>query len=118
MKRTLLRGARVIAVPSREPAPGPLDILVEDSSIAALGPDLHVGDAEVVDAADRIIIPGLVNAHLHCWQTALRGLAYDWTLSQYVAWMHGRLAPLFRPADLHVGTLAAALNQSPAARPR
>ncbi len=111
MKRTLLRGARVIAVPSREPAPGPLDILVEDSSIAALGPDLHVGDAEVVDAADRIIIPGLVNAHLHCWQTALRCLAYDWTLSQYVAWMHGRLAPLFRPADLHVGTLAAALNQ-------
>lgn len=111
MKRTVIRGAMIIASPPHEPAPVPCDILIEDSSIAGLGPNLAVGDAEVVDASGRIIIPGLVNAHLHSWQTALRGVAYDWSLIEYVDRMHGRLAARFTPDDIYVGTLAGALNQ-------
>jgi 5-methylthioadenosine/S-adenosylhomocysteine deaminase len=28
-------------------------------------------------------MPGLINGHIHLWQTALRGVAADWTLDQY-----------------------------------
>jgi cytosine/adenosine deaminase-related metal-dependent hydrolase len=43
--------------------------------IAAIGPDIEASNAKVVDAADMIVLPGLINGHLHTWQTGLRGLA-------------------------------------------
>jgi imidazolonepropionase-like amidohydrolase len=41
-------------------------ILVEDGAIRALGPDVRVPDgAERVDAAGKVVLPGLVDAHTH-----------------------------------------------------
>ena len=57
------------------------------------------------------MIPGLVNAHLHTWQTALRGIATDWSLPQYLKKMHAGLATVFQPEDLRIATLLGALNQ-------
>ncbi|MFZ9665882.1 MAG: amidohydrolase family protein, partial [Limnohabitans sp.] len=58
-----------------------------------------------------IVIPGLINAHLHTWQTALRGVAANWTLLEYFQKMHAGLATVFAPEDLHIATLVGALNQ-------
>src|SRR4051794_21173859 len=54
----LIKGAR----PYGEAA---VDILVEDGRIAAMGPDVEPGDAEIVDAAGLIALPGLVDLHTH-----------------------------------------------------
>jgi cytosine/adenosine deaminase-related metal-dependent hydrolase len=64
-----------------------------------------------VDATGCIVIPGLVNAHMHTWQTALRGLAANWTLLEYFQKMHAGLATVFEPDDLYIATLVGALNQ-------
>ena len=61
----------------------------ENCRIAAIGVGLNVDGAEVIDGAGRIVIPGLVNAHMHGWQTALRGVAHDCTIVEYMAWMYG-----------------------------
>src|SRR5690606_18759974 len=58
-----------------------------------------------------ILVPGFVNAHMHTWQTALRGVAANWTLLQYFKNMHAGLATVFAPEDLHIATLVGALNQ-------
>ena len=34
-----------------------------------------------IDASGGILMPGMVDTHRHMWQTALRGLGADWTLS-------------------------------------
>ena len=65
----------------------------------------------MVDAAGCIVIPGLVNAHMHTWQTALRGVAANWTLLEYFQKMHAGLATAFQPADLFIATRMGALNQ-------
>jgi len=65
----------------------------------------------VVDAAGCIVIPGLVNAHMHTWQTALRGVAANWTLLEYFKNMHAGLATVFEPQDLYIATLMGSLNQ-------
>ena len=57
------------------------------------------------------MIPGLINAHMHTWQTALRGYAANWTLPEYFGRMHAGLATLFRPDDIHIATLVGAFNQ-------
>jgi 5-methylthioadenosine/S-adenosylhomocysteine deaminase len=87
------------------------DILVEGERIAAIAPRIDAPDAEQVDARGRIAIPGLVNAHMHTWQTGLRGLAADWTLLEYFRWVHAGLATRFRPDDIRIATLVGALGQ-------
>ena len=66
--------------------PARSDILILDGRIAAVGPGLAEsllkGDAallcgraldRVIDASDRLVLPGLVNAHYHSHDTLLKG---------------------------------------------
>jgi cytosine/adenosine deaminase-related metal-dependent hydrolase len=110
VKRTLIRGATVITMDAQGVLPE-ADILVSDEHIVEIARDIAVDDAERIDAAGAIVIPGLVNAHMHTWQTALRGLAADWTLPEYFRKMHAGLATAFTPEDLYIATLVGALNQ-------
>jgi 5-methylthioadenosine/S-adenosylhomocysteine deaminase len=87
------------------------DILVEDDLIADIGESLVATDAENVDLSDRIVIPGLINAHLHTWQSALRFLGSDWTLPEYLRRVHGDIAARYTPDDVYIGNLSGALNQ-------
>lgn len=110
MTSTLLRGAHVITMTADRPDAERLDILIADDAIAAIGenpPDA----ADVVDFAGRIIIPGLINAHLHTWQTALRTVGADWTMLEYLRHVHGELGPRYRPDDVYIATLVGALSQ-------
>jgi cytosine/adenosine deaminase-related metal-dependent hydrolase len=103
--RTLLRGGMVI---SMDPAVGDLprgDVLIEDGRIAAVAAALDVADAEVLDAAGKIVMPGFVDTHRHTWQTAFRGIGADWTFDRYRAAMHGTLRPHYRPEDVYLGNL-------------
>jgi cytosine/adenosine deaminase-related metal-dependent hydrolase len=108
-QRTLLTGGWVL---SMAPGAGAVrgDVLLEDDRIAAVGDVGPVSDAEVVDARDRIVLPGLVDTHRHLWQSALRGIACDWTLGQYFARMRGSFGGVFRPEDTYAGTLLGAVE--------
>ena len=109
-QRTLIRGATVITMDAQ----GDLqrgDVLVVGDTIEAIGPQIAVDDAQVVDATGCIVVPGFINAHMHTWQTALRGVAANWTLLQYFKNMHAGLATVFAPEDLHIATLVGSLNQ-------
>ena len=111
MKRTLVVGATIVTLDETLGDLARGDLLVEDDRIAAIAPRIDADATEVVDASGCIAVPGLVNAHMHTWQTALRGVAANWTLLEYFRKMHAGLATLFRPDDLYIATLAGALNQ-------
>ena len=108
--RTLIRHATIVTMDAQGDLPAG-DILVEGDSIAAIAPHIEAADAQPVDATGCIVIPGLVNAHMHTWQTGLRGLAANWTLLEYFRKMHAGLATVFTPDDLHIATLVGSLNQ-------
>src|ERR1700734_1037737 len=113
MTRILIRNATIVTMDAQL-ATLPLgDVLVDGDRIAAVEPPGTIPEdhAEVVDAPGCIVIPGLINAHMHTWQTALRGAAANWTLLEYFRWVHAGLATQFRPEDIHIATLAGALNQ-------
>jgi 5-methylthioadenosine/S-adenosylhomocysteine deaminase len=79
-ERTLLRGGRVLRHSRAELAEA--DLLVEGGRIAAIEPWGRI-DPEVareIDASDRILIPGLLNAHMHGHGNLSKGAGDRWTL--------------------------------------
>lgn len=85
------------------------DILVEDGKIVEIGPDLVVSDAETIDAAGTVVIPGFVDTHRHMWETVLRGVLPACTLDGYVAKITD-IGPAYRPEDIYIGNLLGALE--------
>ncbi len=112
MKRTLIKNGTIVTV---DPQLGDIaggDILIEGERIAAVGRNLAASDAEVIDASRMIVIPGLVNTHIHTWEFAVRGIGADWVSGRdYHGNMHGNLATRYTAEDNRVSNLIGALNQ-------
>ena len=111
MVRTLIKAGTIVAMDDEVGDLRQGDVLIEDDRIAAVAPSLDAGDAAVIDASDMIVMPGFVNAHIHTWQTGLRGVAGDWTIPEYLHNMHAAIAPRFAPEDIRIANLVGALNQ-------
>ena len=109
-KKTLLTGGTVV---SMDPAVGDLergDVLIEDGVIVEVAAHIDAPDAEVIDATDRIVMPGFVDNHRHSWQTAFRGAGADWTFPEWAQAMHRTVKPHYQPEDVYVGTLLGRLE--------
>ena len=59
--------------------------LFEGDTIVAVGRNLDATADEVIDAGRMIVMPGLVNAHMHTWEAALRGIGAEWMTPDYMA---------------------------------
>jgi len=86
------------------------DVLIEDEQIVAVERDLGELDAERIDAAGAVVMPGFVDTHRHTWQTALRGICADWSLLDYFLGMRSTLSPRYTAQDVYVGNYAGALE--------
>ncbi len=76
---TVLSGAAVLAMDAQATQYAAADIRIEGGKIAsvgAAGAGREPGD-EIVDCADTLVIPGLIDAHTHACTGLLRGLAED-----------------------------------------
>jgi cytosine/adenosine deaminase-related metal-dependent hydrolase len=108
MAKKLIRGGSVL---SMDPQIGDLtaDVLIEDDKIVAVEPDISA-DAEVIDAAGDIVIPGFVDTHRHTWEAAIRGCAPNSTLDDYFVEVLDTFAPVYRAQDVHASNVAGALE--------
>jgi 5-methylthioadenosine/S-adenosylhomocysteine deaminase len=88
---TLLRGGTLL--PLRDhPRPMWGDLLVSGTRIGAMGKvETMPPDTEVVDVSGCVVMPGIVQTHVHLVQTLFRGLAEDMPL---LAWLRTRVWPL------------------------
>ncbi|MDQ2836078.1 MAG: amidohydrolase family protein [Actinomycetota bacterium] len=105
----LIRGGYVLSL---DDAVGDLprgDVLITADRISAIGVDLDVVADEVIDATDRLVIPGLIDSHNHLWQSPLRGLADECWADEYFGAVHptsGR----FDADDMYTATYASAVD--------
>jgi dihydroorotase len=44
---------------------GAFDVLIRDGVVDAIGPDLTSADAKIIDAKNLLVVPGLIDVHLH-----------------------------------------------------
>jgi len=112
----IIEGGTVITmVEDQEPIPD-AKVFVADGRIIdirgtneeGLPPDCH---AEVIDAKDAIIMPGLINAHTHVAMTLFRGFADDLPLKQ---WLFEKIFPaeamFLNPDTVYWGSLLGCLE--------
>ncbi len=86
-----------------------ITIAVTDGRIAYIGPDgdTPLAEAEVVEAAGLVAIPGLINCHTHAAMTLFRGIAEDVPVH---SWFNEYVWPMevnLTEEDVYLGTLLA-----------
>jgi cytosine/adenosine deaminase-related metal-dependent hydrolase len=108
--RILLRGGHVVTLDQRlgELAGG--DVLIDGPNIAEVAQHIEVQDAEIVDVAGHVVMPGFVDTHRHTWQTPFRGVCADWTLEDYFRGIRMSISPNCSAEDVYAGNYVGALE--------
>ena len=93
-RHQIIRGARVLD--TRKRSVSFADILIDGDTIVEVGPPgmAAPAESETVDASDRLIMPGLVNAHTHGHGSLGKGLGDKWSLELLLnasPWVSGGL---------------------------
>jgi len=111
LPRIRVKGATIV---SMDPTLGIIeagDLLIDEGKIIAIGRNVGSWAVIEIDGRGMIAMPGFINGHIHLWQTALRGVAADWTLDHYFGVLIGRVVGLYSPQDVYIGNLVGALDQ-------
>ncbi|MET3942105.1 cytosine/adenosine deaminase-related metal-dependent hydrolase [Paenibacillus sp. PvP094] len=82
----LLKNGCVLSMDARIGQFNRADVLIQDSLIAAVQPNIEVSDAdvEVINASDMIVMPGLVDTHRHMWESLVKTAGTNWSLPVYL----------------------------------
>ncbi len=96
----LVKGGTVLSLDRAVGNHQAADVLIEGGAVREVGPSLRARNAEVVDAADAIVLPGFVDAHRHAWHALFRsaGASPDAVAAHYT------------PEHLYAATLASLLS--------
>lgn len=73
----LIRGGAVITVDRAIGTLPKADVLVRDGRIEKIADGIEAEGMEVIDAADMIVMPGLIDTHYHMWSTLGRNFVSD-----------------------------------------
>jgi 5-methylthioadenosine/S-adenosylhomocysteine deaminase len=83
----LIRNARVLTMDDAGTEHARADVLVEGTRIAAVGPDLEVPPAlevRLIDGTGHLVMPGLINGHLHSPGNFMKGATDDTPLEVFM----------------------------------
>ncbi len=87
----LLQGGTILTLDSGATVLRGADLLIREGRIASLGAPERPAGARVLDVSGCLVLPGLIQGHLHLGQTFFRGLAEQRRL---LAWLRERIWPL------------------------
>ncbi len=121
-RRYVIRGGAVMSMDSQVGDFAQADVLVEGNKILSVGPNIHAGTADEIDARGRIVMPGFIDTHHHQFETALRSYLADGILindgsnspsgnTTYYEKILLTLAPVYRPQDVYINELFGGLSQ-------
>jgi 5-methylthioadenosine/S-adenosylhomocysteine deaminase len=108
--RTLIKGGHVATIDESIGELDAADILIDNGAIVAIGRNLSATDADIVDARNKLAVPGLIDTHRHTWETLTRSLISEGDLAVYIKLMFGTLGLHYRPQDVYIGNLLGALG--------
>ena len=112
-RRILLKGGVVLSLDRQVGDFAQADVLIEDGEIREVRPNIEASpDAvAIIDASNRIVIPGFVDTHSHSYQGLLRNILVNGLLNpDYNRDIQNILTPAYQAADAYAGMLVTALG--------
>ncbi len=116
MEKLLIRNGLIVTIDGDDRIIRNGSIYIEGKVIKEIGPDSVVGDkpgATVIDATDKVVIPGFVSCHNHLYSAVVRSIPYSGFESpdfSFVSWMDRFWLPLLEDRvdqeQMYIGTLA------------
>ena len=101
----LFKGGTVLTMDANIPNLETGDVLVEGDRIVGIGADIQADDAEVIDASNAIVMPGLIDAHHHMWLGVMRRMMPNVDdLFAYIDVVAETLGAHYRPLDMYLST--------------
>jgi 5-methylthioadenosine/S-adenosylhomocysteine deaminase len=112
-RRILIKGGVVLTLDRRIGDFAQADVLIEDGRIREVRPNIAMAAdaAAVIDASNRIVVPGFIDTHSHSYQGLLRNIMPNGLLSpDYNRDVQTTLTPVYEPEDAYAGELVTALG--------
>jgi len=94
----LIRGGAVITADRSLGTMPKADVLVRDGLIEQVAVGIEVNDVEVIDAANMIVMPGMIDSHFHMWSSLGRNFIGDGHEYFAAKWA---TAALYSPDDFY-----------------
>ncbi len=119
-RRVLIKGGMVLSMDDAVGNFARGDVLVEGPKIVQIAAQIDPGDAAVIDAAGKIVMPGFVDTHHHQFETGLRSSLPDAILVpdgqpentiNYYETMLQNYSQHYRPEDVYINELYGGLAQ-------
>src|SRR6516164_7856769 len=107
-RRILLKGGVVLTLDRQIGDFAQADVLVEGGKIREVRPNIEVSRdvTAVIDASNRIVIPGFVDTHSHSYQGLLRNILVNGLLNpDYNRDIQNILTPAYQASDAYAGML-------------
>src|SRR5215470_11620171 len=112
-RRVLIKGGIVLSLDRAVGDFAQADVLIEEGKISQVRPNIAVtGEAAaVIDATNRIVMPGFIDTHHHFYQGILRNILSNGLLNpDYNRDISNTLTTPYMAADVYAGTLVSALG--------
>jgi 5-methylthioadenosine/S-adenosylhomocysteine deaminase len=116
MSKLLIKNGLIVTIDPQDRIIRNGSIYVEDNIIKQIGTASEVGEkegAQVIDATDKIVIPGLISCHNHLYSAVVRSIPYSGFEApdfSFPAWMASFWLPLLEDRvdleQLYIGTKA------------
>ncbi|MGW4029223.1 amidohydrolase family protein [Streptomyces sp. NPDC004838] len=102
----LIKNATIVTMDAQYGSLEGADLLIRGNRIEAIGAGLEGPADKVIDATGKIVIPGMIDTHIHMWQQPLRGIASElWTHDIYKN-VVSRSRESFSPEDYETAVYA------------
>ncbi len=99
--KTLIKNATLLDMVGNEPNIRKTDILIKENKIEKIEESIEDSEATIIDAKEKLVMPGFVNTHTHLAMSLFRGYKDDQKLMD---WLENAIFPVedkLRPDDIY-----------------
>ena len=99
--KTLIKNAVLLDMVADKPEIRKTDILIDGNTISKIQEKIEDTEAKIIDAKEKVVMPGLVNTHTHLAMSIFRGYKDDQKLMD---WLENAIFPVedkLRPDDIY-----------------
>ena len=110
MARTILQGVLALTGAAQVASPAPVDLVIEGDRIVAVVAGGTATDGNIVPMQGRLVVPGLIDGHLHSHEHFQKGRFENLPLELWMHYVRPLLPVTLTPRQIYLRTLIGAIE--------